>query len=133
MGRTLLCLLGAVAAFRAPNAPVRFSGRVRAEPSINEREFTRQNALYDLVYVERLAPPEVTGGGALPFPRDSPPPLPPPPRRRRAQASSSWRPKIRRCIWRASFPSAAAARARAARSVASCREVLFIIFGWRVS
>ena len=63
--RSLLCALSLVVleAFApqgAPRLPVqRFS-----DASANEVEFTRQEALYDLVYVERLAPPQTSAGGA---------------------------------------------------------------------
>lgn len=65
--RSLVCsaLVTAVALSFAP-APATLRRTVRYDSgTANEQEFTRQQALYDLVYVERLAPPETSAGGAF--------------------------------------------------------------------
>jgi len=52
--------------------PRRWTRRA-AEASVNERSFTRQEALYDLVYVERLAPPQTSSGGLILLEPEDPP------------------------------------------------------------
>eukprot|EP00629_Pelagomonadales_sp_RCC1024_P018486 CAMPEP_0119279440 /NCGR_PEP_ID=MMETSP1329-20130426/20791_1 /TAXON_ID=114041 /ORGANISM="Genus nov. species nov., Strain RCC1024" /LENGTH=132 /DNA_ID=CAMNT_0007279983 /DNA_START=234 /DNA_END=629 /DNA_ORIENTATION=- len=74
MARLVATLLAAAAAARAfaPRSSRR-AAVARRSGSVNEQEFTRQQAMYDLVYVERLAPPEQTGGGLFLVAPEDPP------------------------------------------------------------
>ncbi|KAK7253761.1 chaperonin 10 Kd subunit [Aureococcus anophagefferens] len=68
------CAFAALAsAFRPGPTSLRPPARRAAEASVNERSFTRQEALYDLVYVERLAPPQTSSGGLILLEPEDPP------------------------------------------------------------
>lgn len=73
--RTLrvVCLALVSSAFRPGPTSLRPPTRRAAEASVNERSFTRQEALYDLVYVERLAPPQTSSGGLILLEPEDPP------------------------------------------------------------
>ena len=73
--RTLrvVCLALFASAFRPGPTSLRPPARRAAEASVNERSFTRQEALYDLVYVERLAPPQTSSGGLILLEPEDPP------------------------------------------------------------
>ena len=73
--RTLrvVCLALFASAFRPGPTSLRPPTRRAGEASVNERSFTRQEALYDLVYVERLAPPQTSSGGLILLEPEDPP------------------------------------------------------------
>lgn len=69
----VVCAWASASAFVVPGCSARQELSLRAAVSASATEFLRQKAVFDLVYVERLAPPDTTTGGLFLVAPEDPP------------------------------------------------------------